>query len=64
MTWVLILFVGVGALGDGEANSLASVPGFASRAQCEAAGKAASSRFGSGTKRVEFVCSEQGPKAP
>lgn len=64
MTWVLILFVGVGTLGEGEANSLTSVQGFASKTQCETAGKAAAARFGSGTKRVEFVCAEQGTKAP
>ncbi len=62
MTWVLILFVGVGMAGDGESNALTSVPGFASEAACEAAGKAATSKFGSGTKRAQYVCANQGAK--
>lgn len=62
MTWVLILFVGVGAIG-GEANALTSVPGFATKEQCEAAGTASVKKFESGTKRVQFVCAEQGKRS-
>ena len=61
-TWVLILFVGVGMAGDGEANALTSVPGFASEELCSKAGTASVRKFESGTKRVQYVCTSQGAK--
>lgn len=62
MLWVLILYVGVGFGGDGEANALTSVPGFATEADCAKAGAAAVRKFESGTKRAQYVCANQGAK--
>lgn len=59
MTYILILFVTVGALSNKDSMALTNVPGFADRAQCEAAGRAAVSVFGSGNKRAAHVCVEQ-----
>ncbi len=59
MTYILILFVTVGMLSEKDSMALTSVPGFSDRAQCDAAGKAAAAKFGTGTKRAEFVCVEQ-----
>ena len=57
--YILILFVTIGAISDKDSMALTNVPGFTTRAQCEAAGKAGVSKFGTGTKRAEFVCVEQ-----
>lgn len=57
-TWTLILFVGIGLLGDGEANALTTVPGFTTKAACDVAAKAAVSVFDSGKKSAKAVCVE------
>ena len=59
MTYILILFVTIGAMSDKDSMALTNVPGFAAREQCEAAGKAAVAAFGTGTKRALHVCVEQ-----
>ena len=56
MTYVLILFVTIGAMSDKDSMALTNVPGFVVQAECEAAGKAAVSKFGAGTKRADYVC--------
>ena len=53
--FVLILFAHVGALGDGNSNAL-TVADFTSRANCEAAGRAAVSMAKGTVKKIEFVC--------
>lgn len=57
MTWVLILFVV-----NTEARALTSVPGFASEAQCRAAGERAVEAFNTGgfTARERYVCVAHG----
>jgi hypothetical protein len=60
MTWVLILFVGTGVMGDNEANALTSVQGFASKAQCEAAGEASRRAMETTVKAVKYACAEHG----
>ena len=59
MTYILILFVTIGAISDKDSMALTNVPGFSNRTQCETAGRLAISKFASGTKRAEFVCVEQ-----
>ena len=59
MTYILILFVTIGAISDKDSMALTNVPGFTAREQCEAAGKAAVAAFGTGTKRASHVCVEQ-----
>ena len=59
MTYILILFVTIGAMSDKDSMALTNVPGFTVRAECENAGRAAVSRFGTGTKRADYVCVEQ-----
>jgi len=62
MTWVLLLMVHVGSFGKYEATAVTSTPGFTSRAQCEAAGRAAAQTFTVGVKQALWVCAEQGAK--
>lgn len=59
MTYILILFVTVGALSGNDSMALTNAPGFAAIAECEAAGKAAVSKFSEGTKRAAYVCVAQ-----
>lgn len=56
MFYTLILFVTIGAMSDKDSMAITNVTGFANQASCEAAGRAAVSKFGSGTKRADFVC--------
>jgi hypothetical protein len=59
ITYILILFAHVGAMGDGNSNALASIPGFASKQECDTAGESAK-RLGNGTtKEIKFVCVKQ-----
>jgi hypothetical protein len=56
MLWVLVLFAHGGPLSDKDSMALTNVPGFASRADCEKAGKE-SERLGHGTTKViRWVC--------
>jgi hypothetical protein len=59
MTYILILFVTIGAISDKDSMALTNVPGFTDQAQCHAAGKSAVSEFGTGTKRAAYVCVAQ-----
>jgi|688.fasta_scaffold760930_2 hypothetical protein len=59
-TWVLILFVHAGMLSDKDSMSLTNVPGFATEAVCQAAGKQAEALAKRTTKEVKFVCVKQG----
>lgn len=59
MTWVLIIFVGIGAMADREANAMVAVPGFKAQGDCVAAGEAAKSAFSTGTKSARYVCVRQ-----
>jgi hypothetical protein len=60
MSWVLILFVHAGMLSDKDSMALTNVPGFATEAICQAAGKQAESLTKRTTKEVKFVCVKQG----
>lgn len=59
MSYILILFVTIGAISDKDSMALTNVPGFTVRAQCETAGQEAVSKFGTGTKRAAYVCVAQ-----
>lgn len=56
MLYTLILFVTIGGLSDKDSMALTNVVGFKDAAACEAAGRAAVAKFGTGTKRADFVC--------
>lgn len=60
ITWVLIIFAHVGAMGSGNSNALTSVPGFYSEAQCNNAGRLAQHLADNTTKEIRFVCAPQG----
>lgn len=64
MTWVLIIFVGIGGMRSEESNALAVVPGFVSQEQCNAAAKKAREELAEGAKRVLASCVPQGRAAP
>lgn len=59
MTWILLLFVHVGPLGDGNSNAITSVPGFTSAGACEQAGRKAGGLVNGTVKKLEYVCVEQ-----
>lgn len=63
MTWVLIIFVGIGGVRSEESNALAVIPGFASQEQCIAAAKKAREDLEAGSKRVLASCVPQGRSA-
>jgi len=56
-SWVLVVAYYVGVMGKYEANSLAVIPHFTSKDNCEVAGKA-SKDLASGVKEVKYVCLE------
>jgi hypothetical protein len=56
MLYTLILFVTIGPLSEKDSMALTNVTGFANQAACVAAGQAAVAKFGTGTKRADFVC--------
>ena len=59
VTWILILFAHVGAMGSGNSNALTSVPGFASQAECSDAGKAAKALVAGTVKEISYACVRQ-----
>ena len=54
--WILILFVHVGPMGDGNSNALTNVPTFASEASCTIAGNKAKDLVKGTVKELSFVC--------
>jgi len=58
MTWVLILFAHVGALGSGNSNALTHVPGFKSEDSCIVAGRKSKLLAQGSYKEISFVCVE------
>lgn len=62
-TYILILFMSIGIMSEKDSMALTNVPGFMSKAHCEAAGKTAVSEFEAGTKRARFVCVAQPGRA-
>ena len=58
-TFVLILFVHVGAIGDGNSNAITAVPGFKSEAECIQAGKKAKELVSGTVKALSYVCVAQ-----
>lgn len=59
MTWILILFAHVGAMGTGNSNALAVVPGFTSEQECRTAGIAAKGMSLNTVKEITYVCVKQ-----
>lgn len=54
-TFILILMMHVGPMGDGNSNALTTAE-FSSKETCESAGKAAKSMASGTVKKIEFVC--------
>lgn len=54
-TYILILMMHVGPMGNGNSNSLTTAE-FDSKEKCEEAGKAAKKMVFGTTKEIEFVC--------
>ena len=59
-TWTLIILVAIGGLSSDESNAMTSVPGFASKEQCQRAAAAVKSSLSPGRKNAHTVCVEQG----
>lgn len=60
MTWILVLYIYAGAMASGDSVTVTSVPGFASRQQCEQAGNASRPLVDASSKELRFVCVSQG----
>lgn len=58
MTWILILWVGIGPLSDKDSMTMINQE-FTTAAKCQAAGQAAKNTFDKGTKEVRFLCVEK-----
>lgn len=59
MTWVLILFLHTSMFSDKDNMALTTVPGFATEALCQTAGKQSEALVKRTTKEVKFVCVKQ-----
>jgi hypothetical protein len=59
VTFVLILFFHVGAMGNGNSNAVDSVPGFKSSEECLAAGAQAKKLVSGTVKELNFACVKQ-----
>ena len=59
MTWILILFVHIGAGGGNDSNAITSVPGFKTEAACMKAGKDSKALVSFTVKDLNFVCVAQ-----
>lgn len=59
MTYVLLVMMHVGMMGSGNSNALTSVPGFKTKAACEAAGLAYSDLSSGTVKEIKTVCVQQ-----
>jgi len=55
MEFILILFIGIGAMSQKDSMALTTIP-FPTQAQCQSAGEQAKSAFGRGTKDVRYTC--------
>lgn len=58
-TYILILFLYVGPWGDTDSVTVASIPGFTTQQECEAAGQATGKLVAGTKKEREFVCVKQ-----
>jgi hypothetical protein len=59
VTWVLIVFAHVGAMGDGNSNALTNVPGFGTAQECQTAGESVKKLARGTVKSIDFVCVQQ-----
>lgn len=59
VTYALLLFGHVGAMGNGNSNALAVLPGFTTQAECEQAGRAAKTLVSNTVKELNYVCVKQ-----
>lgn len=54
-TWILILMMHVGPMGNGNSNALTTAI-FANKESCEVAGQSAAKMATSTVKEIKFVC--------
>ena len=59
MSWILVIFVTIGAMSNKDSMALTNIPGFGTQQECQTAGQLAVNKFGTGTKRADFVCVSQ-----
>lgn len=58
-TYILVLFFHVGFMGNTDSNATTSIPGFATEADCTAAGEQAKGLTQGTKKETRFVCLRQ-----
>ena len=56
MTWILIVMMHVGVMGDGNSNALTSIGGFQTQQACEQAGLAAKTMAHGTVKEIKYIC--------
>lgn len=59
ITYVLIIFAHVGAMGSGNSNALTSIPGFSTLQLCNAAGEQAKHLADGTMKEIRYTCAKQ-----
>ncbi len=57
-TYILILMMHVGPMGNGNSNSLTTAE-FSSKEKCEEAGKAATQLAKDTTKEIKYICARK-----
>lgn len=56
MEWILLILIYAGPIARGDSVALENVQGFATKQQCEAAGKELDPLVKGSTKNIRFVC--------
>lgn len=56
MEWILVLFIYAGPFTKGDSVTLAEIPGWGSKAACEAAGEQTKPLTSGSSKALRFVC--------
>lgn len=60
MSWTLALYIYAGALAKGDSVTITTIPGFQTKAHCEAAGAASQPLVAGSTKNLRHVCIQTG----
>lgn len=56
MTWALVMYIYAGMLAKGDSVALTTIDGFATQAECQAAGNNSRQLVAGSAKELRFVC--------
>jgi hypothetical protein len=57
--WILVLFIHVGSMGEGNSVAVTNIPGFVSFEECKQAGKDAKGLVSGTVKDLGYTCLKQ-----